>query len=82
MLGPEHQGDATSPGEQIIAGSTSSYIRIVSLPQRREEDKDTRMWEGRTGGQEKVEGYPDEFQAGAALEGIARAMHQRGYEDL
>ena len=36
----------------------------------------------RTTGPEKVEEYQDEIQAGAALESIARAMRQRGYDDL
>ena len=58
---------------QIIASSALSYIRIVPLPRR----------EGnRTTGQEKTEEYQDEIQAVAALEDIARAMRQRGYEDL
>jgi predicted DNA-binding WGR domain protein len=35
-----------------------------------------------TKGQEKVEEYPDEFQAGAALEDVAQAMRQRGCRDL
>jgi predicted DNA-binding WGR domain protein len=42
-----------------------------------------RCW-GRIGtrGKEKVEEYPDELQAGAALEDVARVMRQRGYQDL
>ncbi len=35
-----------------------------------------------TNGQEKVEQYPTEDEAGQALEVIARAKRRRGYRDL
>jgi predicted DNA-binding WGR domain protein len=42
-----------------------------------------RNW-GRIGthGQEKVEEFPGEDEAGAALEAIAKAKRRRGYRDL
>jgi predicted DNA-binding WGR domain protein len=35
-----------------------------------------------TSGQEMVEVFPDEIEAGQALEAIARAKRRRGYGDL
>jgi predicted DNA-binding WGR domain protein len=35
-----------------------------------------------TGGQELVEIFADELEAGAALEALARAKRRRGYRDL
>jgi predicted DNA-binding WGR domain protein len=35
-----------------------------------------------TNGQEKVEDYADELEAGQALEAIAAAKRRRGYQDL
>lgn len=35
-----------------------------------------------TNGQEKVEEYPSEEEAGAALEAIAQAKRRQGYQDL
>jgi predicted DNA-binding WGR domain protein len=35
-----------------------------------------------TNGQELVEVFPDELEAGEALEAVARAKRRRGYRDL
>ena len=61
------------PSMESIAGFALFY----------QQDRSPASAEGNwTTGQENVEEYPDELQAGADLEDIARVMRHRGYKDL